>query len=270
MSAREEAQALARRLHAFSDHAEIMRKAAARELAARHPVDATELIHHLLELSSRGSEPARCALRAITAALSLEAAGLPEASELRRMAQTQSLAGVAALFAQGPARKEMDADAAARADARAFTESLGHLKQKARSTRDPDQLSRLAMATNPSVVRNALLNPRLTEDLVVRIAARQPARPEPLLEIWRSPRWSARPGVRRALVFNPYLPPEIGAKIVPLLAAPELQELARTESLHPALREQARLLLKERGGEGTSVRRGGSGRPSRSPPASEG
>lgn len=270
MPARDEAQAIARRLHAFSDHPEIMRKAAARELAARHPVDATEIIHHLLELSSRGFEPARCALRALTAALSLEAAGLPEASELRRMAETQSLEGVAALFAQGPAKKQMHAGEAARADARAFSESLGHLKQKARSTRDPDQLSRLAMASNPSVVRNALLNPRLTEPLVVRIAARQPARPEPLWEIWRSARWSARPGVRRALVFNPYLPPEIGAKIVPLLTSPELEDLAGAESLHPALRDQARILLRERGRELGSLRTDERGPSSRSPPASGG
>lgn len=250
MPHRAEALALAKKLHAFAYSMEIMRKAAARELAARHPVDATELIQHLLELSAQGHEPARCALQAITAALALEAGSLPAAAELRRMAETQSLEAVAALFADGPAKKEMALDAAARADARSFTESLGHLKTKARSTRDPDQLSRMAMATNPAVVRNALINPRLTEELVVRIAARQPARPEPLLEIWKSQRWSSRPAVRRALVFNPYLPPEIGAKIVPLLTTPELTDLYRFESAHPALREQARLLLREREREG--------------------
>lgn len=246
MSDRAEALALAKKLHAFAWSAEIMRKAAARELASRHPVDATELLQHLLELNAEGHEPARCALQAVSAALSLEAAALPEAAALRRMAETQSLQGVAALFADGPAKKEMTQDAAARADARAFTESLGHLKTKARSTRDPDQLARLVMASNPLVVRNALINPRLTEELVVRIAARQPARPEALWEIWRCSRWSSRPAVRRALVFNPYLPPELGAKIVPLLITPELQELACFESAHPALRDQARLLLKDR------------------------
>src|SRR4051812_450709 len=247
MSDRAEALTLAKKLHAFAWSAEIMRKAAARELAARHPVDATELLQHLMELHAEGHEPARCALRAVTAALSLEAASLPEAAELRRMAETQSLDGVAALFADGPAKKEMTVDAAARADARFFSESLGHLKTKARSTRDPDQLARLVMAANnPAVVRNALINPRLTEELVVRIAARQPARPEALLEIWKAACWSSRPPVRRALVFNPYLPPEIGAKIVPLLTSPELQDLATFESAHAALREQARLLLKDR------------------------
>jgi hypothetical protein len=95
------------------------------------------------------------------------------------------------------------------------------------------------------VVRNALLNPRLTEPLVVRMAARRPARPEPLVEIWSSPRWTARHAVRRALVFNPYLPPDVGAKIVPLLNSTDLAELAADSSVHPSLREQAARLLEQ-------------------------
>src|SRR6185436_13371885 len=105
------------------------------------------------------------------------------------------------------------------------------------------QLARLAIASNPEVVRNVLINPRLTEELVVRIAARRPARPEPLIEIWHSKRWCTRPAVRRALAFNPYLPPEIGAKIVPLLSLTELKELSRDNMVHAALRDHARALL---------------------------
>jgi hypothetical protein len=104
-------------------------------------------------------------------------------------------------------------------------------------------LARLVTVSNPSVVRNALLNPRLTEALVVRMAARRPARPEPLVEIWKSSRWSSRQAVRRALVFNPYLPPEVGVKIVPLLNGSDLSELAGDTSVHPSLREQAARLL---------------------------
>ncbi|HSP80649.1 MAG TPA: hypothetical protein VLQ93_19125, partial [Myxococcaceae bacterium] len=219
MPSREEARSTVRRLHALSGGAELVRKAAARELARRDPLDANELLHHILQLARGGWEPATCVLSAFVAALSQEAAQLPYADSMRRMAEVQSLETVADLFETAPAVQEMDVNAAARADARAFTQSLGHLKQQARLTRDPDVLARLATASEPSVVRNALLNPRLTEPLVVRIAARRPARPEPLLEIWKSPRWSTRHAVRRALVFNPYLPPEVGVKIVPLLNA---------------------------------------------------
>jgi hypothetical protein len=64
-----------------------------------------------------------------------------------------------------------------------------------------------------------------------------------LTEIWRSARWTQRPAVRRALVLNPYLPPEVGTKIVPLLLRAELHEVAEDTSLHVSLRHQAKTLL---------------------------
>lgn len=245
MPTQEQARNLALRLHGLSGGAEILRKAAARELARYDPLDANELVSHLIFLARSGWEPATHVLSAFVSALALEASQIPYADALRRLAQVQSLPTVADLFADGPARQELDAGAAAKADAKAFTNSLGHMKQQARLTRDPDVLARLATVSDPSVIRNALLNPRLTEPLVVRMAARRPARPEPLVEIWKSPRWSARHSVRRALVFNPYLPPEVGAKIVPLLNATDLAELAADSSVHPSLREQAGRLLEQ-------------------------
>lgn len=243
MPSLEDARTVARFLHALSGGAEVRRKAAARELARRDPLDTNELVGHLISLARQGWAPATCVLSDFMAALQQEAAQIPHVDALRRLAHVQSLDTVADLFAQGPAQKELDEDAAARSDATAFSQSLGHLKQQARVTRDPDTLSRLATVSNPAVLRNVLINPRLTEELVVRIAARRPARPEPLIEIWKSPRWSVRHAVRRALAFNPYLPPEVGAKLVPLLNTKDLRELAADSAVHPALREQATRLL---------------------------
>lgn len=240
---RDEARSIARRLLALSGGADIVRKAAARELARHDPLEGNELMGHLIALAREGWEPASAVLPAFVAALGTEAEQIPYVDSLRRLARVQSLEPVADLFARGPARQEMDPGAAAKADATAFSQSLGHLKQAARLTRDPDVLSRLATVSNPAVVRNALINPRLTEALVVRMAARRPARPEPLIEIWKSPKWSVRHAVRRALAFNPYLPPEVGAKIVPLLNVNDLEELAGDSAVHPSLREQARRLL---------------------------
>jgi len=242
---RDEAQTVARRLHALAGDPVILRKAAARELAGRHPVDANELIDQLLSLSREGWEPAGCVLGAFVSALGLESTSIPHVETLKRLANIQSLLAVELLFPEGSPLRELDPVAAARADAKLTSLPLGYLKQRARATRNPDELARFAIISNPSVVRNALLNPRLTEEGVVRIAARRPARPEPLLEIWKSPRWSSRHAVRRALVFNPYLPPEIGAKIVPLLNRTDWEELAHDAGVHPSLREQAKLLLRE-------------------------
>jgi hypothetical protein len=182
-------------------------------------------------------------LPSFTRALEMEAAQIPYASALRRIAALSEQRDVETLFPAGTPAQEYNVDAAARADAKLFTQSLGHMKTQARLTRNPDQLARLAVASHAEVVRNVLLNPRLTEEIVVRIAARRPARPEPLLEIWHSSKWSSRPMVRRALAFNPYLPPEVGAKIVPLLSVMDLKELSRDNGVHPALREQAKALL---------------------------
>lgn len=253
MPTQDDARTIARFIHALSGGGEVRRKAAARELAWRDPLDSNELVGHLIALSRAGWGPASCALSDFMAALAQEAEHIPHVESLRRLAHVQSLDTVADLFAQGPAKLEMDADAAARADANAFSQSLGHLKQQARLTRDPDTLSRLATVSNPTVLRNVLINPRLTEELVVRIAARRPARPEPLIEIWKSPRWSVRHSIRRALVFNPYLPPETGAKIVPLLNTADLRELVSNAALHPALRAQASRLLAEGHGAGLAL-----------------
>jgi hypothetical protein len=221
----------------------MVRKAAARLLAKLDPTEATELLHELIAMTRMGHEHARCVLPAFTRALEMEGSTIPYAAEFMRVAALMEQRDVADLMASGAPMREYNLDAARRADAKLFTQSLGYLKQKARVTTNPDELARLSVASDPSVVRNVLVNPRTTEALVVRIAARRPARPEPLEEIWTSARWSVNAAVRRALVFNPYLPPAVGSKIVPLLAAVDLQEVVDDGSVHPLLREQAARLL---------------------------
>jgi hypothetical protein len=243
MPSREDARETALHLGSLVGGDDVTRLAAARLLSRLPPIDATELLQETIGLAREGFAPARVSLAAFTRALEREAAQIPYAPQLRRIARVSEQPEVATLFAEGAPAQEYDEDAAKRADAKLFTQSLGHLKTQARLTRNPDQLARLAVASNPEVVRNVLINPRLTEDLVVRIAARRPARPEPLIEIWRSARWSTRPAVRRALAFNPYLPPEVGTKIVPLLSLLDLKELSRDNAVHEGLREQARVLL---------------------------
>lgn len=256
MAEREDAQQVARRLHALVGGAEITRKAAARELARRDPTDATELIHHLLQLAREGWEPASCVLSSMVAALTQEAAHIPYAHALRRLAELQDLSHVSAFLAEGPAKKELASEVAKRRDALAFSDSLGHQKTKARLTTDKDALTRLLTITHPDVIRNALLNPRLTEQLVVSVAARRPQRPEPLWEIFKSPRWGVRHLVRRALVFNPYTPLELGAKLLPLLNEADLRELARDYNVHDSLREQAEALLSSARGHDVTPPRG--------------
>jgi hypothetical protein len=221
---------------------EIARRAAARELLVMDPQEAVERLAELIALARTGELPARAALAPLTSCLRTDPHLRARGAALGRAAEALGHATVASLFAEGKAQLEFDATVAAKSDAQAFSMTLGHLKSLARLTRDLDQLSRLSGMSNPTIVRNALLNPKLTEQGVVRMASKRPARPEPLLEIWASARWSSRHAVRRALAFNPYLPLEAGAKIVPLLGLADLRELAEAGSVQPSLRAQASIL----------------------------
>lgn len=237
------ARALLRRLVALSGGADLRRRTAARALGELSETEATQVLSEVLRLAGQRDDDALVGLPALLRALEQDADVIPHLESLRRVAALHEQPEVELVFSEGEAVRQYHVDAAARADARLFTLPLGVLKSRARLTRNPDELSRLAVASNPAVVREVLRNPRLTEDLVVRIAARRPARPEPLVEIWRSTRWSLRPAVRRALVFNPYLPPEVGAKIVPLLPRPDLEQVRDSSTLHLSLRELALTLL---------------------------
>lgn len=236
---REEERLIIRRLDALGGGHEVLRRAAARALGELEPPQATELLSTVMQLSVARWAPAMRVLPAFMRALEDDGDLIPHLASLRQVAALSEQDEVTFVFSEGQPVQEYASDAAARADAKLFTLPLGVLKSRARLTRDPDELSRLAVASNASVIREVLKNPRLTEELVVRIASRRPARPEPLEEIWRSPRWNMQPAVRRALVFNPYLNPEVAVKIVPLLAMADLRELANDRNVHLSVRELA-------------------------------
>lgn len=243
----EEARRLVLRLDVLGGGHEVLRRAAARALGSLEAPQATELLAAVMRLSVERWEPAMRVLPAFLRALEEDGDVIPHLASLRQVAALHEQEEVSIVFTEGEAVQEYHLDAAARADAKLFTLPLGVLKSRARLTTNPDELSRLAVASNAAVIREVLKNPRLTEDLVVRIAARRPARPEPLEEIWRSPRWNNRPAVRRALVFNPYLPPDTGVKIVPLLSSADLRALAIDGKVHLAVRELAQRLSASEG-----------------------
>ena len=123
--------------------------------------------------------------------------------------------------------------------------TLGERKSLARSP-NRRAFDKLLADPHPLVLRQLLENPRLTEDDVVRIAARRPARPEVALSLARSPRWLRRPRVRMALLLNPGSPPSV---VMPLLAActrGELVEIVHSADSNKVLRATACELLARR------------------------
>lgn len=122
--------------------------------------------------------------------------------------------------------------------------TLGERKTLARS-RDRFLLDRLLRDPHPAVIRNVLANARITEDDVVRLAARRPTFPDVQAEIARHVRWSIRPRVRLALVQNPFTPPSIAVPLLSLLVRPELDQVLGATDI-PAIVRGAALDLLER------------------------
>jgi hypothetical protein len=99
---------------------------------------------------------------------------------------------------------------------------------------------------HPLVIRQLLENPRLTEDDVVRIAARRPVRPEAVTAIARAERWLKRPRVRLAILLNPGSPPSVAMPLLAACTRSELVEIVHGPDTSKVLRATARELLARR------------------------
>ncbi len=99
---------------------------------------------------------------------------------------------------------------------------------------------------HPLVIRQLLENPRLTEDDVVRIAARRPVRPEAVIAIARSERWLKRPRIRLTILLNPGSPPDVAMPLLAACTRTELLEIVHGPDMSKVLRATARELLARR------------------------
>jgi hypothetical protein len=113
--------------------------------------------------------------------------------------------------------------------------TLGERKSLARKP-DRAMLERLVHDPHPDVIRRLLVNPRLTEDDVVRVAAKRPGRADVLAEIARDPKWLHRPRIRLALLLNPDMPLDLAMPIAALLRRSELKLVAEYTYIHATLR----------------------------------
>ena len=240
---RAEALALARRLAALEE-GPIRAGAAARHLATLDPT----LGARVLAVVVRGAGgDLRAAAAAVARAIADPRGDLPYAwlADAYAAAVEEALDEVTALLVSPPPRKVWT-EPRDKADARLSHLTLGHKKALARANRDPDLLARLAAEGEPIVVRELLANPQLTEEFVVRIAARRPCRPSTLRCIWEARRWRSRTAVALALVRNPYAETGLALGVLPVLGAAELREIARDGALHPLVRALADRLATRR------------------------
>jgi hypothetical protein len=215
-----------------------LRVAYLRALIAEHELAPLARALDLVAASSELGEPdARDTVAAVVSALAHPSLAAT-AQRLREEAVGESLVALERMLRRPPAslrpsRPPSSRGIASAADGRPLT--LGERKALARRP-DRGALERLAADPHPDVVRQVLRNPRLTEDDVVRLAAKRPAHADVLAEIARSVRWMSRPRVRMALVLNPDTPQELAAPICGMLLRHELKLVVEMTHVPPAVR----------------------------------
>ena len=166
---------------------------------------------------------------------------LPRLAQFRALARAEQLSGLSRLLRTTTrAGHQLDRDGpdggSAQPQGRARDLTLGERRALARRP-SRAQLNRLIDDPHPLVVRILLGNPRITEDDVVRMAARRPARAPVAVEIAKARVRSAR--VRMAVVQNPGTPPAVSVPLLSLLSRPELSQVARAADLIAVVRATA-------------------------------
>jgi len=112
---------------------------------------------------------------------------------------------------------------------------LGMRRSLARGV-DVRLLEKLLLDPDPIVLDHLLRNPRLTEEHVVRIAARRPVSEAALRAIAESPRFAVRPRVRVAVARNPYCPTDLALTLVGTLPLTVLREMRDDGTLDASVR----------------------------------
>jgi hypothetical protein len=210
-----------------------------------------EPLARALEIVCERAEQADAVAREVLVAVvdALNAEGMDEALEsLREQAAGESLLALERLIRHKAAsRTSADTDDEPRAPdyGRGRPLTLGERKSLARRP-DRDTLEKLLADPHPQVIHRLLANPRLTEDDVLRLAARRPGRADVLAEIARSNRWIHRPRLRMALVLNPATPVDIAMRIAGLLVRHELALVVESTNVPSEVRAVCREHLERR------------------------
>ena len=213
-------------------------------LANSSDFECATILNALCEDNERAEPQAREAM--LVVALMLAARGECRLLEqLRAQAEARHLLSLARLVRRAPPPAVHDRPARELpipdyGTGRELT--VGERKSLARSP-NRRAFDKLLKDPHPLVIRQLLENPRLTEDDVVRMTARRPARLEVLEAIAQHSRWLTRARVRLSLLFNPGTPPAIAMPLLAVCTRNELSEVLHHSESSPILRTAALELL---------------------------
>jgi hypothetical protein len=106
----------------------------------------------------------------------------------------------------------------------------------------PGVIPTLRLDPTPRVIAALLDNPRLSEGLLLPLAAYERAHPQVLAVVARDPRWGVRTQLRRALSLNPATPVPVALALLPALDKRSLGAVASAPRLAEPVRRRAALL----------------------------
>ena len=93
------------------------------------------------------------------------------------------------------------------------------------------------------VIRTLLKNPRIVESDVLQICSKTPVHEDILREVYKNKKWISRYHVKRALIFNPYTPPQIGLKLIHFMMKQDLLPIVNNAHIHSQIRNIAKQRL---------------------------
>jgi hypothetical protein len=213
-------------------------------LSELRDAEAAEVLSSLCEDGERADPDSREAL--LVVAMLLAATGdSPFVERLRQHADERRLLSLARLL-----RRSGDEPTSGRLrseppipDYGAGRElTVGERRSLARSN-DRKVLERLLRDPHPLVLRQLLGNPRLTEDDVVRLAARRPLHRATVEVLAESPRWLRSQRIRLTLLLNPGTPEPVSMPLLAVCTRCELVEVVHGVDAPLALRGAAQELL---------------------------
>ena len=201
---------------------------------------AAELLQAVIAGASRHKGRYLLILDAFSVPLLTQRMGNGYMSDLYTAARDQGFEELVSLLSRPEASRSADEEPSLQDDLPAG------VRMSRAKTLNRNELARMLADTDPRVIRTLLQNPALTESDVLKLCSRRPAAADVQREVFSSKKWSARYRVKKALVYNPYTPTDLGLKIIHFLMAQDVLFVAQSLDLHPALREIARQLLQEK------------------------
>jgi hypothetical protein len=211
-------------------------------LSELRDAEAAEILCALCEDGERADPDSREALLIVAMLLAADGDS-PFVERLRQHAEERHLLSLARLLRRGSETTPRSPSEPPVPDYGAGRElTVGERRSMARSP-NRKVLEKLLRDPHPLVLRQLLSNPRLTEDDVVRLAARRPLHAATVEVLAESPRWLRRPRVRLSLLLNPGTPPAVSMPLLAVCTRCELLEVVHGVDAPLALRASAQELL---------------------------